>query len=710
MRFKRAARSFVDSVAGPVAGQSRSPAPAASSDLPDGAPSGVDPRPGWTRILVRRLLAFVMRRALSLRVFLALAASVGFLLVASEVFFTQAASRELIHQDARGYVADATALETAFQEGSDPADALDDVLDLIDSMEDRLGITSASLLNAQGKVVSAPRDTSLGSDRGAKRYSGTAPSYADVETSEVGGGFRFVVPIHLRGERFLLRVDADGDVLHGRVNALSNQALVFSVVSLLIGTGLFYVLGGRKLARRHRLVVRRATRDSLTDLGNHGAFQDELARAVAIAARRREPLALALVDLDDFKFTNDRYGHRRGDLVLVEIARVLAAGRAEDRAFRLGGDEFAVLMPRTDGAEARAGVERRLAAARKSASSASFTVGVAVVPPGTETDAAVLWEQADAALYEGKRSGSGTVVVFDDVAELLSIVTPAKIQALRALLKEARVEIVFQPIWDLQDGRVLGLEALARPWAGYGFDGPADMFAVAEKIGRAHELDAICRSAALARAHEIPTGVLLFLNVNPQSLSHGDLAGDRLLRTVAAVGLHPSQVVLEITERSDARLSQVSADGTRLRSLGFRLALDDVGAGNAGLAMLRELPVDFVKIDQRVIATALHDTNAHAVLLAIVAYARAAGSYVIAEGIESEKILSFVHGAEVTSMSHEPPIKGGQGFLLGRPSADIALLTSPVQSKFRPLAVHAAPLADPDALLVASAQPSRALG
>jgi diguanylate cyclase (GGDEF)-like protein len=709
MRFKRVARSFVHSVDEAGAGQPGLPAPAASSDLPHGAPSGFDPMPGRTRILIRRTLALVLRHALSLRVMVALAASLGFLMVASELFFTRVASRELIQQDARGYVADATALETAFQEGSDPADSLDDVLDLIDSMEDRLGITSASLLNAQGKVVSAPRDTTLGSDRGTKLNSGTGPSYADVETREVGGGFRFVVPIHLAGEPFVLRVDANGQVLHGRVDALSNEALAFSVISMLIGIGLFYVLGGRKLARRHRLVVRRATRDSLTDLGNHGAFQDELARAVAVAARRREPFALALIDLDDFKFTNDRYGHRRGDRVLVEVARVLADGRAEDRAFRLGGDEFALLMPGTDGVGARAGIERRLAAARKNASATSFTVGVAVVPAGTETDAAVLWEQADAALYEGKRSGSGTVVVFDDVAELLSIVTPSKIQALRALLEEPRVEIVFQPIWDLQDGRVLGLEALARPWVGYGFDGPADMFTVAEKIGRAHELDAICRSAALARAHEIPKGVLLFLNVNPQSLSHGELAGDRLLRPVAAAGLKPSQVVLEITERSDARLSQVVADGTRLRSLGFRLALDDVGAGNAGLAMLRELPVDFVKIDRTVIAAALQETHAHAVLLAIVAYARTAGSYVIAEGIESEQILAFVHSAEVTAKSHEPPIKGGQGFLLGRPSSDITLLTAPVQSKSRRLAVHETPHGDPEALLEGDARRSKAL-
>jgi EAL domain-containing protein (putative c-di-GMP-specific phosphodiesterase class I) len=214
------------------------------------------------------------------------------------------------------------------------------------------------------------------------------------------------------------------------------------------------------------------------------------------------------------------------------------------------------------------------------------------------------------------------------------------------------------------------------------------MFAVAEKIGRAHELDAVCRAAALARAHEIPEGVLIFLNVNPQSLTHGELGSDHLLRTVAAAGVEPSQIVLEITERSDARLSQVVADATRLRNLGFRLALDDVGAGNAGLEMLRELPVDFVKIDQTVIVAALEDTHAQAVLLAIIAYAGRAGAYVIAEGIESEPILDFVHHAEELHLVNGPPIKGGQGYLLGRPSPEISQLIATGQVKAHSLAAR----------------------
>jgi EAL domain-containing protein (putative c-di-GMP-specific phosphodiesterase class I) len=231
---------------------------------------------------------------------------------------------------------------------------------------------------------------------------------------------------------------------------------------------------------------------------------------------------------------------------------------------------------------------------------------------------------------------------------------------------------------------MLGVEALARPWPGYGLDGPGEMFAIADKIGRAHDLDAVCRSAALARAHEIPDDLLLFLNVNPQSLAHDTLRDRRLVDEVTAAGLEPERVVLEITERSDARLDQVIADATRLSSLGFHLALDDVGAGNAGLEMLRELPVDFVKIDQSIITAAVDDTQAQAVLMAIVAYASCVDAFVIAEGIETEAILDFVRNAAELEVRQDSPIPGGQGYLLGRPSVDISQLATPLAALVSP--------------------------
>jgi diguanylate cyclase (GGDEF)-like protein len=612
---------------------------------------------------------FARRRTFVLRLVIALLASVALMTVASQMFFTRAASRELVEQDARSYAADANALETAYVEGDDPYDAMDDVLDLVDSMEDRLGIVSARLLNARGKAVTAPRDSDL--DTPPRQVAQKARHRGDdVKTRQAGEDFDFLAEVHLGDRPFVLKVVASGDVLHTRISALRDETLLFSTIVLLLAMGLFYLLGGRSFARRHRSVVKRATRDPLTDLGNHRSFQQELELAVALAVRRSGSLAVALVDLDDFKLVNDRHGHRHGDEVLAHVARVLGHGRPDDRAFRIGGDEFALLLPDADSLGASTALARRLDGARKGPNAVSFTAGVAILAAGSPGEANVLWEHADAALYEGKRRGGGQTTVFDDVADLLSVVTPAKIHALRALLDEPRLEIVFQPIWDLQNDCMLGLEALARPWLGYGFEGPAEMFAIAEKIGRAHELDAVCRSAALARAPELPAGALLFLNVNPQSLAHDSLAGNQLVDAVRAVGLQPEQVVLEVTERSNARLDHVVADATRLRRLGFQLALDDVGAGNAGLEMLRELPVDFVKIDRSVIVEAVEDTHAQAVLVAILAYARRADAFVIAEGIESMDILEFVRNAADLQIVGESPISGGQGYLLGRPSSD----------------------------------------
>jgi diguanylate cyclase (GGDEF)-like protein len=585
------------------------------------------------------------------------------------MFFTRVATRELVQQDARSYAADAKALEAAYVEGDDPSDAMDDVLDLVDSMEDRLGIISAQLLTARSKVVTAVRDSNLDTPpvQTAAKPRGRGD---DVEMRRAGAHYNFLADVHLGERPFVLKVHASGKILNSRISALRDETLVFSTIVLLLAMALFYVLGGRSFARRHRSVVKRATRDPLTDLGNHRSFQQELDRAVGNAVRRSESLAVVLVDLDGFKLINDRHGHRHGDEVLAHVARVLRHGRPNDRAFRIGGDEFALLLPDADSLGATKALARRLDEARKGPNAVSFTAGVAVMASGVAGEGSVLWEHADAALYEGKRRGGAQTTVFDDVADLLSVVTPAKIHALRGLLDHPRLEIVFQPIWDLPNDCMLGFEALARPWIGYGFDGPAEMFAIAEKIGRAHELDAVCRSAALARARELPSGGLLFLNVNPQSLAHDSLAGDHLVDAVRAVGLEPEQVVLEVTERSNARLDHVVADATRLRRLGFQLALDDVGAGNAGLEMLRELPVDFVKIDRSVIVAAVEDTHAQAVLVAILAYARRADAFVIAEGIESKEILEFVRNAADLQIVGESPISGGQGYLLGRPATD----------------------------------------
>lgn len=410
-----------------------------------------------------------------------------------------------------------------------------------------------------------------------------------------------------------------------------------------------------------------ALTEPLTGLGNHRAFHEELSRELARAARHGHQLSVALVDLDDFKSVNDQHGHAHGDRVLIELARQLRAGRAEDPAFRLGGDEFALLLPYSGRIEAARRLERIRTAVAATLSGATLSIGITELTEDLE-DAETLREQADAALYEAKRRGRNRSVTFEDIKAHAAIVSPAKIQAVRNLLANRQITIVFQPIWNIEWKEVLGYEALMRPLPDAGLTGPQEVFDIAEKLGRAPELDQVCLDAILARAHELPPQTLLFVNLSPQSLDGGMLKTTSLVGMIERAELAPSQVVFEITERSVARVETVVREARRLRELGFQLALDDVGAGNAGLDMLRRVTVDFVKIDRSVVAQALTDEGAAGVLSGIIAFARRTGTFVIAEGIETQAMLDIVHVASLPDRSADTGIQGVQGYLLGRPT------------------------------------------
>src|ERR1019366_3329545 len=157
---------------------------------------------------------------------------------------------------------------------------------------------------------------------------------------------------------------------------------------------------------------------------------------------------------------------------------------------------------------------------------------------------------------------------------------------------------------------------------------------------RAPALDAVCLHAILARAAELPTDALLFINIVPETLDRNLLSGNALVDAVFAAGIAPERVVIELTERAMPHLDIIVREAKRIQSLGFKLALDDTGAGNAGLEVLRQLAVDFVKIDRAVVVQAMTDPTARAIVAGIVAIAHAMGATVIAEGIETPAALN----------------------------------------------------------------------
>jgi diguanylate cyclase (GGDEF)-like protein len=448
-----------------------------------------------------------------------------------------------------------------------------------------------------------------------------------------------------------------------------------SLLGLLLGLGVCLPLAGR-LVREHQQALENATLDGLTRLPNHRAFAADLDAAVSRARRHGEQLALVALDVDDFKFVNDRHGHRRGDDLLRDVAGILGDGRAGDRAFRTGGDEFVLLLPRT--AEAGAETVTAKLLDRLDAAGIRVSAGVADLRPGHDPEA--LHQQADAALYEAKRRGGHQVAAFGEIADETSATSAEAGLALRTLLDLGDVECVFQPIWDLREGRLLAVEALARMPAGYGFEGPAEAFDVAQRIGRVHDLDVLCASEALRRAgRDLPDDILLFLNLAPQTLDREGRGDDWLLDAIAGAGLPRERVVVEVTERVGARSAAVAAAIGRLRSHGLRIAIDDVGSGNSSLEMLRRTHPDFVKIDRSVVAAADADVSARAVLLAVAAFATQTGAYVIAEGIEDDAALAFVKGLG-ERLGAGLRIDGGQGYGLGRPDPELPAARTPPAS------------------------------
>jgi diguanylate cyclase (GGDEF)-like protein len=499
----------------------------------------------------------------------------------------------------------------------------------------------------------------------------TRTSYAGHESDpgEDPEAFEFVSPVEMGGRRYALTVRYGHDFLDATFAAVRRSMESVALLGLLGGGLVFYLVGGRALLRSHRLALRRATRDGLTDMPNQRAFQDDVEQAVESATRHDEPLTLAMMDIDDFKHVNDEYGHPYGDAVLRRVADVLCAGRAGDRAYRLGGDEFALMLPRADDA----GAGRLATRLSRSFNAAEAVVSIGLSSLRSGQSAEDLCAEADAALYETKRRGGNRVTHFNEIRDQVTVTTSVKTEALRRLIDESGITSAYQPLWDIDAGVLLGVEALMRPDPSYGISSPVAAFDIAERIGEIHRLDELCVRSALRIAPDLPELALLFVNLAPQTLALDGDGNDWLLKAAQQAGIAPTLVVIEVTERFTGRSASIINSLQRLRKQGFKLALDDVGTGNSGLEMLRQVEAEFVKIDRSIVAAAVAEPTARAVLMAMATYASQTNSLVIAEGIEDKETLDFLTQIDIQAPRRQRIITGGQGYGLGRPGSHIPL-------------------------------------
>jgi len=399
-----------------------------------------------------------------------------------------------------------------------------------------------------------------------------------------------------------------------------------------------------------------AATDPLTGLRNRREFD----RLLATIPRQR--FAICAIDVDGLKHVNDEFGHEAGDVMLQAVGQTLSSIlRGWDVVARVGGDEFAALMVGIGPDEIAAAAERMRNAVHAISvphGQARVSIGWAVGEPGADPRGVA--RLADSHLYRAKEAGRDRVS--GGTIELVPGLSRRSEWGARVdrAITHGDLRIVYQPICRLDDGTVIGHEALARPPEMKAGESVEDLFAEAQRSGRMRDLDWLCRRLAIAGA---PWGVLphwsLFLNVSAVTLLDPVHAADQLLLMLEAAGGRPEQLVLEITEReiiSDlARVRQVL---TTYRNHGVRFALDDVGDGHSTLELLSAANPEFIKIARSLTMTASH-AGSRAAIKAVVSFALASGAAVIAEGIENELASRQTRdlGADL-----------GQGWWLARPT------------------------------------------
>jgi diguanylate cyclase (GGDEF)-like protein len=426
------------------------------------------------------------------------------------------------------------------------------------------------------------------------------------------------------------------------------------------------------------LLTRQAFQDPLTALPNRALFMDRLAHALARTERRAQHVAVLFLDIDRFKVINDSLGHGVGDQVLGELSRRLAeCVRPEDTIARLGGDEFAVLLEDLDDAAGATAVAERVAKALEAPFLlegrevvVTMSVGVALNTRRPVSPEELL-RDADLAMYRAKGKGKNRYEVFDTDTGAPAIHRLDLELDLRSAVARNEFRLHYQPVVQLETGRIVEFEALVR-WQhkDRGLLPPEDFIGLTEETGLIIPigqwvLTEACRQARLwqeQRPSDPP--LTIGINLSARQLQDPDLIA-LVSHVLADSGLDPRSLKFEITESvvmQDAPSTLATLH--TLRELGIRLAIDDFGTGYSSLGYLKRFPIDTLKIDRSFVEGIVTDPEDAAIVQAVISVAKSLGLSVTAEGIENEAQLRRLQ---------ELGCDRGQGFYFGHPlAADIA--------------------------------------
>jgi diguanylate cyclase (GGDEF)-like protein len=406
--------------------------------------------------------------------------------------------------------------------------------------------------------------------------------------------------------------------------------------------------------------------DELTGLPNRVNFRDEIEHLLAVPHAAEQLSALLFVDLDQFKQVNDTLGHPCGDQLLCAVAeRLRAMLRPEDFVARFGGDEFVVFQQNIKSPDDAAGLARRIVDHLSEGYridnhlvEIGASVGIAMTAPaGVSAD--TLMKNADMALYRAKADGRGTFCFFrDEMAQTVEARRILELDLRRALANE-EFELFYQPLVNLQSGKISTCEALLR-WNHpiRGTVSPIDIIPVAEDMGMIVDLGRWILRKACMECMQWPQAVSVAVNFSPQQFHQRDVLSE-IRYALEVSGLPANRLEIEITESSLLRNTQLTHDVlAQLRALGVRISLDDFGTGYSSLSYLHNFPLQKVKIDRSFLEGI--DTDRPLRLLRGVARLSAdLGMSVVVEGIETNEQLELINV--------DGTVTEAQGYLFSRP-------------------------------------------